>query len=113
MIKIGGFYILKDPRDLRKDHKLLASAKHNESIDKDFFIIPEKIWSVEIKNLRQHQILNVYKVGFLKEYLTEVYPDYDSNSIYKLISQKYQVFMSIRNMQEHYTKWKKYSHNFF
>ncbi len=66
-------------------------------IDDCVFIIPKQILD------NQHKI--IYKVGFLKIVISILFPNYTNFAIYSLISQHWQVFKSIRQLERLYAEY--------
>lgn len=61
------------------------------------FIIPK-----EITNNKDRQ---VYKIGFLSEFLKRLYPDKNFNSICEIMSDRYDIFLSRRQIDRHVKKF--------
>ncbi len=107
----SGKRIIKDPKSLYREKDLLECRAVNAR-DEDFFLVPDYLKRKEISDLKNHSKMQSYKVGFLYEYLNQCFPQMKSSDIYSIIFDKYQVYLSQRNMQKHVTIWRKNRNEF-
>lgn len=75
------------------------------------FYIPEKfvknIESSAKSEAEKNLLMQAYKVGFLRTFLEQVYPEKKPDDIYGIIKKEFQVYFSFRKLQHAYTIYKK------
>jgi hypothetical protein len=82
---------------IEKPESIISMKEHtldelrNAIDDKYYFFVPSEITD-------NHEKV-IYKVGFLKRFYSFLYPEHSNTEIYKMINNRWQVFVGVRQME--------------
>ena len=95
MLLINVDHIVLDPLELEKMDPYIKNGVYKR-LEKGFilFLVPEDFPLAKSKNPKH--LRNVYKVGFIFQCLSIMYPEYDKTKKFKIISKKYHFDFSYR-----------------
>jgi len=90
--------LVKKPEDIRNLDKKTSNIIFS-NLDKGqcLFVVPEDFNHLKISKIKNHK--RNYKVGFLYDALTVVYPDLDKGDKHKIIQDKYHFWFSYRQFK--------------
>lgn len=92
-------FVIRNPSELLNfSSQDIFNLKEMEKEKKISFSIPEKF------KINSDKI--IYKVGFLIDFLEILYPNENKSYYYKIINNKYSVYIGDRQMQRRYNQYK-------
>lgn len=89
------------------DLKGLSVSQKNflyENLDKGNCVIKLPEFNSQFSKTELDYVRKAYKVGFLFDLLTEIYPNYNNMHKYKIIDEQYHLFLSHKRLLDIYKK---------
>lgn len=97
-------YCIKNPEELR------SLQLHNHDTIKKMIEKKEIIFTVPSTAVNKEK---QYKIGFLRDCLTILYPELEVRDIYAMLKSNFDVFLSKRSMERNYKVYLKCKDTFF